>query len=46
MFVSSQGREMGEKRSAVLEGLVYISKENASASESCRVLAMDGAERL
>lgn len=46
IFVSSQGRATGEKRSAVLEGLVYISKENASASESCRVLAVDGAERL
>lgn len=45
IFVSSQGRATGEKRSAVLEGLVYISKENASASESHRVLATDGAER-
>lgn len=32
IFASSQGRAKGEKRSAVLEGLVYISKENASAS--------------
>lgn len=46
IFVTSQGRATGEKRSAVLEGLVYISKENASASQSRRVLATNRAERL